>query len=219
LAEARRALRFSKDERRPAVWHFSNLRGRRATELANNSCAVDGTGFALVRDVVQMPCRARFAMSPRDRQVYAADWFIRAAALPCSLILAAVCVNEPPGSVSEFLVNFLIILAGPAVIAGGWGAALGAAILEPAATRGAGQAALRGLAVSGASFLTYIFVVSFGIAGLGFNNGNDVLKLFILLLVYGTIMVGWLMAAVGALAGALLYKKVEGKHVPAGDNI
>lgn len=155
-------------------------------------------------------------MSPKDRRVYAADWFMCAAAVPCSLILAAVCVNEPPDSVYKFLLYFFVILAGPAVIAGGWGAALGAAILDPAATRGAGRAALRGLAVSGASFLTYLFVVSFVVAGFGSNNGEDVLKLFILLLAYGTIMAGWLLAAVGALAGALLYKKVERERAPVG---
>lgn len=153
-------------------------------------------------------------MSPKDRRVYAADWFVRAAAVPCSLLLAAVCANEPPDSVYRFLLYFLVILAGPAVIAGGWGAALGTAILDPAATRGAGRAALRGLAVSGASFLTYLCVICFCLAGFGFNKGDDVLKLFIMLLVYGTIMAGWLVAAVGALAGALLYKKVE--RAPAG---
>jgi hypothetical protein len=152
-------------------------------------------------------------MIPEDRRVYAADWFMRAAAMPCSLILAAVVVNEPPDSVSRFLLYLLVIVAGPAVIAGGWGAALGAAILDPAATRGAGRAALRGSAVAGASFLTYIFAVSFVAAGLGSNNGDDVLKVFILLLVYGTIMVGWLMAAAGALTGALLYKKIESEHL------
>ena len=79
-------------------------------------------------------------------------------------------------------------------------------------TRGAGQTTLKGLAVAGASFLTYIFVVSFGVAGLGFNNGDDLLKLFMLLLVYGSMMVGWLVAVVGALAGSLLYQRQEDRN-------
>jgi len=60
-------------------------------------------------------------MSLKDRRVYAADWFMRAAAMPCSLILAAVVVNEPPDSVADFLLYLLVIVAGPAVIAGVWG--------------------------------------------------------------------------------------------------
>lgn len=155
-------------------------------------------------------------MSPEDRRVYAADWFMRAAAMPCSLILAAVVANEPPDSVNRFLLYFLVIVAGPAVIAGGWGAALGATILNPAATRGAGQATLRGLAVSGASFVTYLFVICCFFAGLGPGSRGDFVNLFILVLVYGTIYVGWLVAAAGALAGALLYKKIEGERVSAG---
>jgi hypothetical protein len=154
-------------------------------------------------------------MGPGNRRLYAADWFVRAAAIPCSLILALVSANEPPGSVNKFLLHFLVILAGPAVIAGGWGAALGAAILDPAATRSAGRAAFRGLAVSAVSFVTYIVVIGFCLGGLGYGSLGDFVRLFIVFLVYGTIYVGWLMVAVGALAGALLYKKVERVRVSA----
>ncbi|MFL6334461.1 MAG: hypothetical protein ACJ754_14190 [Pyrinomonadaceae bacterium] len=148
-------------------------------------------------------------MSPEARRVYAADWFMRAAAIPCSAVLAAVCAAEAPDSVPEFLLKFLIILAGPAVIAGGWGAALGASILDPAATRSAGRATLRGLAVALASFVTYMFVLYFFLGVLGFDGRGDSFKLFIVVLFYGTTFVGWLVAAVGALAGAQLYKRRE----------
>lgn len=151
-------------------------------------------------------------MNLYERRVYAADWFMRAAAMPCSLILAAVVVNDPPDSVARFLLYLLVIVVGPAVIAGAWGAGLGASILDSAVTGSAGQATRRGLAVAGASFLTYLFVVSFVVTVFVFNDGGDVLKLFLFLLVYGTILVGWLMAAAGAFAGALLYKRQENQN-------
>ena len=143
----------------------------------------------------------------RERRVYAADWFMRAAAIPCSLILAAILANEPPHSAYQFLMNFFIVVAAPVVIAGGWGATLGAAILDPEATRNTWQATCKGVVVSGASFLTYLFLIGFCLADLGPNPRGEFLKVFILLLIVGTLWFGWLVAAVGALAGALLYKK------------
>ena len=156
-------------------------------------------------------------MSPKDRQMYAADWFMCAAAILCALLLVVVLINEPPRSVSDFLLDAFVIVAVPVIITWGWGASLGATILDPSITQGAGQAALRGLGVSGASFLTYLFVLSFGIASLSNNSRGDFLKLFIIFLVYGTILVGWLVAIVGALTGVQLYKKIESERIPAGD--
>lgn len=148
-------------------------------------------------------------MSPEERRVYAADWFTRAAAIPCSVVLAAAYAAEAPGSVSSFLLMFLVILAGPAVIAGGWGAVLGASILDPAATRGAGRAALRGLAVAAAGYATYLFALCLFLGGLDSGGRGDFFKLFIVVLVYGTLLVGWLVPVLGALAGALLFKRQE----------
>jgi hypothetical protein len=147
-------------------------------------------------------------MDNRNRQVYAADWFMRAAAMPCSLILVWALCGEPPDSATAFLLYFLVLLVGPVVIAGGWGAALGAAILDPEETRSPGRAALKGLAVTGASFVTYLFVICFWLTGVGGDSGG-VFMMFLLVLIGGTILAGWLLAPVGALAGALLYKKQE----------
>lgn len=146
-------------------------------------------------------------MNPEAKWAYAAKWFMCAASIPCGLLLVALLVQEPPGTISEFLLNALIIAAAPVITAGVWGAMLGEAILDPAATRSMGRAALRGVGVFVASFLSYIFIVSLGLSALGLNSGEDSLKLFILLLVYGSVMVGWILCLVGALAGAQLYKR------------
>lgn len=149
-------------------------------------------------------------MENENRRVYAADWFMRAASIPCGLIFAVFFGSQPPGSTTEFLVSFLAVFAGPVVIAGGWGAVLGADILDPEVTRGDWQAVLRGVAVAGASFLTYIFVICFWSSCFSHNAHGEFFSLFILLFVCGTIFVGWLVVPVGALAGSLLYKK-QGK--------
>jgi len=152
-------------------------------------------------------------MSPEVRRAFAARWFTCAAAIPCGLILAAVFIGERPDPMFEGLLYVLILGAVPVHIARGWGASLGAAILDPAATRGAGEAALRGVAVACASFVTYLFALSLCIASFSPKPGEDFLKYLILFTVGGTILVGWLVAAVGALAGVILYKRTESERV------
>jgi hypothetical protein len=148
-------------------------------------------------------------MDLRDRRFYAADWFMSAAAIPLSLVLAAVCAGGQAGSVTDFLAALFLIVAAPAVIAGGWGGVLGASILDPAATRGPGRAALRGTAVAAASFVTYTSVCSLLLGLVGYGGWGDGFKFFIVVLVYGGLFLGWLVTAVGAVAGALLYQRQE----------
>src|SRR5215212_10152555 len=139
--------------------------------------------------------------------MYAGDWFMRAAAVPCSLILALALCNEPSQSATAFLMYFFILLLGPVIIAGGWGAALGAEILDREQTRSAGRATFLGLVVAGVSFVTYLLILCFCLSGFGLDPRSSFFGLFILFLVYGSLLVGWLVALVGALAGALLYKR------------
>lgn len=155
-------------------------------------------------------------MSASLGRMYAAKWFMGAASVACALLLALFLVNEPPPSLPELLLKALVLFAAPVIITGAWGATLGATILEPATTRGVGRAALIGLAVSGASFVSYVLTISLCLGGPGFNFAEDFLKVFILLMVYGTVFVGWLVGILGALAGALLYQRIAGERVTAG---
>ncbi|MBV9926118.1 MAG: hypothetical protein JOZ96_13955 [Acidobacteria bacterium] len=138
-----------------------------------------------------------------------------AAAIPCGLVLAVVLLNEWLNSPLNFLLYVLVLFVVPIHIARGWGAWLGAAILDPSATQGAGVAALRGAAVAGASFVTYLFALSLCFGSFSSSPVENALNLFILLMVGGTILVGWLVVAVGALAGGLLYGKAGGGTPPA----
>lgn len=147
--------------------------------------------------------------------MYAADWFVRAASIPCGLIFAACYLGAPPNSAAEFLLAFVATLAGPVIIAGGWGAWLGPSILDPRETRSAGLAALKGLCVTGASFVTYIFAICFITCISDSGSGGNFCGLFLMLLIGGTIFVGWLLAIVGALAGVLLFRKQGERHGPA----
>jgi uncharacterized membrane protein len=158
-------------------------------------------------------------MNSKARRRCAAKWFLCAASMACALMLAVFLINEPPRSVPEFLLNASVIFAAPVIITGAWGASLGAKILDPAATRSAGRAALIGLAVSVASFVSYVLILSLCFATLGLNPRGGVLTVFISLLIYGSILVGWLVGVVGALAGALLYKKLASERVSAGDDM
>ena len=158
-------------------------------------------------------------MSSKARRMYAAKWFLGAASMACALILAVFLISEPPRSVPEFLLNALVTFAAPVIITGAWGASLGAKILDPAMTRSAGRAALIGLAVSVVSFVSYVLILSLCFATLGLNPEGGVLTVFISLLIYGSILVGWLVGVVGALAGALLYKKLASERVSAGDDM
>lgn len=134
---------------------------------------------------------------------------MRAAAVPCSLILVLALCSEPPQSATVFLLYFFVLLLGPVVIAGGWGAALGAEVLDREKTRGVGRAAFLGTAVAGLSFVTYLLVLCFCLSGFGLDPSGSFIGLSILFLVYGTLMFGWLVGLVGALAGAQLYKRQE----------
>lgn len=157
-------------------------------------------------------------MNPVAGPIYAARWFMSAASMACVFILAVNVAGEPPPSASQFLLNALLLLVGPVIITGFWGAVLGSMILEPE-TRGMGRAALIGLVVAGSSFVSYLLLLSLCTGALAPGYEGDALKLFIMLLVYGTVWVGWLFGIVGAYAGALLYKRMGSVSVSAGEKI
>lgn len=105
------------------------------------------------------------------------------------------------GAPVPFLLLLYVIL--PAVLAAVSGLLIGGTILNQAKTQNAWQAAVRGLCVSLVAWLAYVPVLSI-LAGRDWNMGFAY-KVFLVLL-FGSILVGWLIAAVGIVTALLLYR-------------
>jgi hypothetical protein len=100
-----------------------------------------------------------------------------------------------------FLLLLYVII--PAVFASISGLLFGGNILNQKKTRNALQAAIRGFCISLVAWLAYVPVLSmFAGRNLNMGFGN---RVFLVLLV-GSILVGWLIAAVGFITGLLLYR-------------
>jgi hypothetical protein len=123
-------------------------------------------------------------------------WFAGAGSIPALLF-----VMVAGGSRALSTAAFPLFVLLPAFIAGLCGARFGSSILDPARVRTSAQAAGRGVIVAAASFLFYIILISL-VTSAG--------AAFFFLLFYGSIIIGWLVTIVGALAGWLLYKRREG---------
>jgi hypothetical protein len=129
-------------------------------------------------------------------QLSAGLWFAGAGSIPALLF-----VMTAGGSRSLSTAAFPLFVLLPAFVAGVCGACFGSSILDPSRVQTPAQAAGRGFIVAAASFLFYILLISVVASG-----GVA----FFFLLFYGSIIIGWLVAIVGALAGWLLYKRREG---------
>ena len=130
-------------------------------------------------------------------QLSAGLWFAGAGSIPAILFVLV----AGGGSGSLFTGAFLLLVLLPTFIAGVCGACFGSSILDPSLVRTSGQAAWRGFIVAAASFLFYILLLSV-VTSAG--------AAFLIFLIYGSILIGWLVAIVGALAGWLLYRRREG---------
>lgn len=96
----------------------------------------------------------------------------------------------------EFVFWFIFI---PVGLTGVLGSLIAAGILDPQKLRGGWQSALRGLLVLVTAFLLFSVVISL--------RETTFLRTWFLLLVFGSVAVGWLIVMVGILAGWLLYKR------------
>ena len=159
-------------------------------------------GLSLPQELsFDLAAEKRRAVAPRPRvfehpQFSAGLWFAGAGSIP-ALLFFMFAGGLGATSVGLFLLFVLV----PALIAGVCGASFGSSILDPARIHNSAQAAGRGVIVAAASFLFYILLISVA---------TSAGAAFFVLLFYGSIIVGWLLAIVGALAGLLLYKRREG---------
>jgi hypothetical protein len=129
--------------------------------------------------------------------------------------IPGVCINlydltlayRNPGlinpKISLFFGLFISVII-PAFLAAISGLFIGADILNPDKVLSARQAAARGLYVSLAAWGAFAPIVSL-VMGSGDSNANFLNNLFLVLL-GGSIIIGWLIALVGMATGLLLYR-------------
>jgi hypothetical protein len=144
-------------------------------------------------------------------RAFAGVWFMAAGVIP-TFYVALLLLNttdfagnsfiQSRRAAIEFVFWFIFI---PLVLTGILGSLLAAGILDPQKLRGAWQSALRGLLVLVTAFLLFSVVISLRET---LENGyHTFLRTWILLLMFGSVAVGWLVVMVGILAGWLLYKR------------
>ncbi|HEV7376475.1 MAG TPA: hypothetical protein VGN95_17310 [Pyrinomonadaceae bacterium] len=135
-------------------------------------------------------------------RLLAAAWFAAAGAIP-SLILLIIGSRTPGNSAP--LMFWIVLLLVTAGIAGVYGAALGALILDPLHVGTGFRAFVLGCVVAGLSFVTFAFLLSL-VSGLQANS-LDFFSAFVLFMFYGSILAGWAVLLIGGAAGWLLFKR------------
>jgi hypothetical protein len=105
------------------------------------------------------------------------------------------------GTTASFLVCYYFVI--PGVLAGIAGFLFGTAIRNPNKVKSAGHAAVRGLVVSLVAWLAFVPILS-NVAAQAMNM--SFLQKLSLILLFGSLFMGWLIAGVGIATGLLLYR-------------
>jgi hypothetical protein len=131
------------------------------------------------------------------RRLFAGLWFAVAAIVP---VVFYFLVYPLTGGQTFQIMTALA----PIFIAGICGLALGADILDENETKTALQAVGRGLAIG---FLSYLILLITAFVSTAFYSEDffGLIIFFGIVFLYGLLFIGWLIAAVGAAAGGLLY--------------
>lgn len=140
-------------------------------------------------------------MSEVGRRAFAGVWFAFLAVIPVAFYFLFLGGGSAQQQGTTFLWLFIAV---PILLAGICGCFLGSSILDPAKVRTPGQAMLRGLIVALLAHLIFSAVLSLIVA----LTSEDPIRLLVrwpLILIFITISIGWLVAIVGVVGGALLY--------------
>ena len=134
-------------------------------------------------------------------------WFALAAVIPVAyyFLLYREAGGAHFGAGLPIFGGSSVLTAGVPILIGGiCGLLLGSGILDAEEIRTASQAIGRGLMVA---LLSYLLLFTGTAVILALNNDDLVgtVTLFIIVFLYGLLLVGWLVAGVGAVAGWLLY--------------
>lgn len=140
-------------------------------------------------------------MSEVARRAFAGVWFAFLAVIPVAFYF--LFLGE--GSAQQQGTTFLwLFIAAPILLAGTCGCLLGSSILDPAKIRTTGQAMLRGLIVALLAHVLFSALLTL-IVALTSEDPLRLLSRWPLILIFATVYIGWLVAIVGVVGGALLY--------------
>lgn len=140
------------------------------------------------------------------QRAFAGFWFMGAAALVVLPIIVPFATAAESSSESTYYLIWFV--CSPLLMAGLVGFLLGGSILEARRDGSGWRAALRGLFIAVIAYLLYAVVFSAweGYANHGaFSPGEAFTQTLILVLMWGAILFGWVVAIVGALAGWFLH--------------
>lgn len=140
-------------------------------------------------------------VSELGRRAFAGVWFAFLAVIPVAFYFLFLGGGIAQQQGAKFLWLFI---AAPLLLAGICGCLLGYTILDPAKVRTSGQAMLRGLIVAMLAHIIFAALLSL-VVGLTSNDPVRFLVRWPLILLFATVYIGWLVAIVGAVGGALLY--------------
>ena len=150
------------------------------------------------------------ALTLKQRAV-AGVWFMAAGVIP-TFFIAMLLLNTTDFAGNSFIqsgratVEFVFwFIFMPLILTGILGSVLAAGILDQQKLRGGWQSALRGLLVLVTAFLLFSVVIS--LHETSENGYQTFLRTWILMLMFGSVAVGWLVVMVGILAGWLLHKR------------
>ena len=134
-------------------------------------------------------------------RLYAALSFILAGAIPgvCAILYDYDRFETVYSPLSVLMFLYVLI---PAILAGSSGFVFGADIFNPEKVSTARRAAARGLLVSLVAWVAYAPILS-GWMGKAFNM--SFLQKLLLVLIGGSLIMGWLIAIVGMATGLLLF--------------
>jgi hypothetical protein len=151
-------------------------------------------------------------MSEVGRRAFAGVWFAFLAVIPVAFFFLFLGGGNAQQQGTTFLRLFI---GGPILLAGICGCWLGSSILDPAKVRTPGQAMLHGLKVALLAHVLFAAMLSL-ILTLTSEDPARLLSRWPLILIFMTVYIGWLVAIVGVVGGALLYmyRVMSAAHQP-----
>jgi len=146
--------------------------------------------------------------STYSRRFFAALAFMLAGSATGLLVILYDLIQTPGNARNKVLMILALYLLTPGILGGISGFIIGADIFNPNKTTNAGEAIFRGALVSVAAWLAFAIIMSSVVAR---ESDTNFIGSLLFVLIFGSILVGWLIALMGASTGLLLYRLRESR--------